>query len=101
MRVIRRLFRLRDRTSEAEKLNKRDSEKKASTFSQINDALEVTRPSRKRSSFLPSKGQIGASVNTKCARGTRSKQTRPLLAEIASITTTDATYDIKMKVLKE
>jgi hemerythrin superfamily protein len=85
-----------------EKLNKRDSEKQAGTFSQIKDALEVHATIEEEIFYPAVKKARSEHVKNEVREGYEEhKQIKTLLAEIASITPADKTYDMKMKVLKE
>jgi hemerythrin superfamily protein len=85
-----------------EKLKKRDSEKQARTFSQIKDALEVHATIEEEIFYPAVKKARSEHVKDEVREGYEEhKQIKTLLAEIASITPTDETYDVKMKVLKE
>jgi hemerythrin superfamily protein len=85
-----------------EKLKKRDSEKQAGTFSQIKDALEVHATIEEEIFYPAVKKARSEHVKDEVREGYEEhKQIKTLLAEIASITPADETYDMKMKVLKE
>ena len=88
--------------AQEEKLKKRDSEKQAGTFSQIKDALEVHATIEEEIFYPAVKKARSQYVKDEAREGYEEhKQIKTLLAEIASITPADETYDMKMKVLKE
>jgi hemerythrin superfamily protein len=94
--TVKKLF------EQEEKLNKRDSEKQAGTFSQIKDALEVHATIEEEIFYPAVKKARSEHVKDEVREAYEEhKQIKTLLAEIASITPDDETYDMKMKVLKE
>jgi hemerythrin superfamily protein len=94
--TVKKLF------EQEEKLNKRDSEKKAGTFSQIKDALEVHATIEEEIFYPAVKKARSEHVKDEVRKGYEEHQRiKTLLAEIASITPADETYDMKIKVLKE
>jgi hemerythrin superfamily protein len=94
--TVKKLF------EQEEKLKKRDSEKQASTFSQIKDALEVHATIEEEIFYPVVKKARSEHVKDEVREAYEEhKQIKTLLAEIASITPGDETYDMKMKVLKE
>jgi hemerythrin superfamily protein len=94
--TVKKLF------AQEEKLKKRDSEKQAGTFSQIKDALEVHATIEEEIFYPAVKKARSEHVKDEVREAYEEhKQMKTLLAEIASITPADETYDMKMKVLKE
>jgi hemerythrin superfamily protein len=94
--TVKKLF------EQEEKLKKRDSEKQASTFSQIKDALEVHATIEEEIFYPVVKKARSEHVKDEVREAYEEhKQIKTLLAEIASITPGDETYDMKMKVLKK
>lgn len=94
--TVKKLF------EQEEKLNKRDSEKQAGTFSQIKDGLEVHATIEEEIFYPAVKKARSEHVKDEVREAYEEhKQIKTLLAEIASITPDDETYDMKMKVLKE
>src|ERR1700751_133179 len=88
--------------AQEEKLKKRDSEKQAGTFSQIKDALEVHATIEEEIFYPAVKKARSEHVNDEVRKGYEEHQRiKTLLAETASITPADETYDMKIKVLKE
>ena len=84
------------------KLTKKDGEKKASLFNQIKAALEVHAAIEEEIFYPAVKKARSQYVKDEAREGYEEhKQIKTLLAEIASITPADETYDMKMKVLKE
>jgi hemerythrin superfamily protein len=94
--TVKKLF------AQEEKLKKRDSEKQAGTFSHIKDALEVHATIEEEIFYPAVKKARSEHVKDEVREAYEEhKQMKTLLAEIASITPADETYDMKMKVLKE
>src|ERR1700751_1581607 len=89
--TVKKLF------EQEEKLKKRDSEKQASTFSQIKNALEVHATIEEEIFYPVVKKARWEHVKDEVREAYEEhKQIKTLLAEIASITPGDETYDMKM-----
>jgi iron-sulfur cluster repair protein YtfE (RIC family) len=84
------------------KLTKKDSEKKASLFSQIKAALEVHAAIEEEIFYPAVKKARSEHVKDEVREAYEEhKQIKSLLAQVSSITPADETYDMKIKVLKE
>ena len=84
------------------KLTKKDSEKKASLFNQIKAALEVHAAIEEEIFYPAVKSARSEHVKDEAREGYEEhKQIKSLLAQIASTTSADETYDMKIKVLIE
>jgi hemerythrin superfamily protein len=83
-------------------LKKQDGEKKAGLFAQIKAALEVHATIEEEIFYPAVKKARSEHLKDEVREGYEEhKQIKSLLAQISSITPTDETYDMKIKVLKE
>ena len=94
--AVKKLF------EQEEKISKRDGEKKVEVFNQINAALEVHATIEEEIFYPAVKKARSEHVKNEVREGYEEhKQIKTLLAQIASITPADESYDMKIKVLKE
>src|SRR6202790_1840905 len=77
-------------------------QKKAGLFEEIKPALEVHAPAEEEILYPAVKKARSENVKDEVREAYEEhKQIKSLLAQIAGITSADATYDMKIKVLKE
>jgi hemerythrin superfamily protein len=94
--AVKKLF------EQEEKLSKQADAKKAELFAQIKAALEVHATIEEEIFYPAVKKARSEHVKDEVREGYEEhKQIKSLLAQISSITPSDETYDMKVKVLKE
>src|ERR1700722_5193795 len=94
--AVKKLF------EQEEKLSKQADAKKAELFAQIKAALEVHATIEEEIFYPAVKKARSEQVKDEVREGYEEhKQIKSLLAQISSITPSDETYDMKVKVLKE